>query len=119
MLPCLRFGWSTRLDCSIDRKSTRLNSSHTVIYTLSLHDALPISTAGRLEDKSYDFVTPLQRDVAVLALRLVDALGLQHAEGADQLRAGLAGLDDVVDVATLCRRVGVGEVGFVVVDQFL
>src|SRR5882672_3462673 len=29
----------------IDRKSTRLNSSHTVIYTLSLHDALPISTA--------------------------------------------------------------------------
>src|SRR5476649_1365467 len=28
-----------------DRKSTRLNSSHTVIYTLSLHDALPISHA--------------------------------------------------------------------------
>src|SRR5476649_2683856 len=28
-----------------DRKSTRLNSSHTVIYTLSLHDALPISEA--------------------------------------------------------------------------
>src|SRR5882672_9771604 len=29
---------------NIDRKSTRLNSSHTVIYTLSLHDALPILT---------------------------------------------------------------------------
>src|SRR5476649_1014723 len=29
----------------IDRKSTRLNSSHTEIYTLSLHDALPISDA--------------------------------------------------------------------------
>src|SRR5947207_1078633 len=28
---------------SVDRKSTRLNSSHTVIYPLSLHDALPIS----------------------------------------------------------------------------
>src|SRR5476649_1512403 len=28
---------------SSDRKSTRLNSSHTEIYTLSLHDALPIS----------------------------------------------------------------------------
>src|SRR5215211_4583759 len=28
----------------LDRKSTRLNSSHTVIYTLSLHDALPISS---------------------------------------------------------------------------
>src|SRR5476649_917578 len=27
---------------TIDRKSTRLNSSHTVIFTLSLHDALPI-----------------------------------------------------------------------------
>src|ERR671917_607783 len=27
---------------SLDRKSTRLNSSHTEIYTLSLHDALPI-----------------------------------------------------------------------------
>src|SRR5882672_7685483 len=26
-----------------DRKSTRLNSTHTEIYTLSLHDALPIS----------------------------------------------------------------------------
>src|SRR5476649_656953 len=30
-----------------DRKSTRLNSSHTVIYTLSLHDALPILPAHR------------------------------------------------------------------------
>src|SRR5476649_1862573 len=30
---------------AIDRKSTRLNSSHTEIYTLSLHDALPISTS--------------------------------------------------------------------------
>src|SRR5476649_231308 len=30
----------------IDRKSTRLNSSHTVIYTLSLHDALPILLRG-------------------------------------------------------------------------
>src|SRR5215211_7040647 len=31
----------------LDRKSTRLNSSHTVIYTLSLHDALPISRYRR------------------------------------------------------------------------
>src|SRR5260221_156625 len=30
--------------CRQDRKSTRLNSSHTEIYTLSLHDALPISS---------------------------------------------------------------------------
>src|ERR687893_830036 len=33
-----------------DRKSTRLNSSHTEIYTLSLHDALPILRALVLED---------------------------------------------------------------------
>src|SRR5476649_161975 len=33
-----------------DRKSTRLNSSHTEIYTLSLHDALPISLAGRANE---------------------------------------------------------------------
>src|ERR687893_754966 len=33
-----------------DRKSTRLNSSHTEIYPLSLHDALPIS--DRLVDRS-------------------------------------------------------------------
>src|SRR5215204_3595684 len=32
----------------IDRKSTRLNSSHTVIYTLSLHDALPIYQHRRM-----------------------------------------------------------------------
>src|SRR5438034_79289 len=32
---------------TIDRKSTRLNSSHTVIYTPSLHDALPISKHAR------------------------------------------------------------------------
>src|SRR4030095_6131578 len=31
---------------TLDRKSTRLNSSHTEIYTLSLHDALPISFGG-------------------------------------------------------------------------
>src|SRR5579875_2927330 len=32
----------------LDRKSTRLNSSHTEIYTLSLHDALPISLMNRV-----------------------------------------------------------------------
>src|SRR5262252_6932629 len=40
----------------VDRKSTRLNSSHTVIYTLSLHDALPISLVDRelwLVDKDH------------------------------------------------------------------
>src|SRR5882672_8776897 len=43
-----------------DRKSTRLNSSHTVIYTLSLHDALPISESiplSRIACQLVDFVT--------------------------------------------------------------
>src|SRR5476649_1964634 len=59
----------------IDRKSTRLNSSHTVIYTLSLHDALPIygvreELAGRSwksANASDDFVTALPTGVALAA----------------------------------------------------
>src|SRR5215204_274101 len=39
-------GAMTGISIFIDRKSTRLNSSHTVIYTLSLHDALPIYEDG-------------------------------------------------------------------------
>src|SRR5476649_1125847 len=42
-----------------DRKSTRLNSSHTEIYTLSLHDALPIYNADAvfllIGDRPYPF----------------------------------------------------------------
>src|ERR1044072_2282521 len=38
---------ASRIEGSIDRKSTRLNSSHTDVYTLSLHDALPICGSGR------------------------------------------------------------------------
>src|SRR5476649_2158365 len=37
---------SAALEPGKDRKSTRLNSSHTEIYTLSLHDALPIFSAS-------------------------------------------------------------------------
>src|SRR5476649_383021 len=37
----------------LDRKSTRLNSSHTVIYTLSLHDALPICERGVFHGADY------------------------------------------------------------------
>src|ERR1044072_3347564 len=36
-----------------DRKSTRLNSSHTDIYTLSLHDALPISVISDATRKKF------------------------------------------------------------------
>src|SRR5215211_5842666 len=41
-----------------DRKSTRLNSSHTVIYTLSLHDALPISPGPLDRERGIVIVTP-------------------------------------------------------------
>src|SRR5476649_2632027 len=41
----------------LDRKSTRLNSSHTVIYTLSLHDALPICRAGN--------ITPIHNSIEI------------------------------------------------------
>src|SRR6202049_5205944 len=46
-----RAPWWSRLMApqGLDRKSTRLNSSHTEIYTLSLHDALPIYDAFRSE----------------------------------------------------------------------
>src|SRR5476649_2177399 len=49
----------------LDRKSTRLNSSHTVIYTLSLHDALPIY---RL---LHDFGIPMIVFAIVALLQLV------------------------------------------------
>src|SRR5476649_2509674 len=53
-----------------DRKSTRLNSSHTEIYTLSLHDALPISRCckegessnnGKMAHFSYSSLTVTHR----------------------------------------------------------
>src|SRR5947207_1340993 len=42
-----------------DRKSTRLNSSHTVIYTLSLHDVLPIFAIKRVGDRWYLYMAHL------------------------------------------------------------
>src|SRR5882672_3822860 len=52
-----------------DRKSTRLNSSHTEIYTLSLHDALPIwsamSRASSARSRTTQSCRPLRTVVAV------------------------------------------------------
>src|SRR5215218_4741490 len=45
-----------------DRKSTRLNSSHTVIYTLSLHDALPICPGAGVHDGQPAAVPPAPLD---------------------------------------------------------
>src|SRR5882672_1651379 len=71
-------GW-TRPNFPPDRKSTRLNSSHTEIYTLSLHDALPIyqvpltdpSHTGELPYLSLDAEHPnfLRLDPAKLPAR--------------------------------------------------
>src|SRR5215204_2005833 len=41
-----------------DRKSTRLNSSHTEIYTLSLHDALPIWISCRRQFSTWGNIVP-------------------------------------------------------------
>src|SRR5438034_1196358 len=51
----------TSTSVTTDRKSTRLNSSHTVISTLSLHDALPIWPGGSAEELGNFVVTGLQR----------------------------------------------------------
>src|SRR5476649_2425761 len=58
-----------------DRKSTRLNSSHTVIYSLSLHDALPIY-GGRFQNSRGD---EAKRERFVLFLEYRE----QHDGGAD------------------------------------
>src|SRR5476649_962419 len=61
-----------------DRKSTRLNSSHTVIYTLSLHDALPICAGGM--HRVIDAI------LALLHLDFGGAADADHRNAAGELR---------------------------------
>src|SRR5882672_6680304 len=57
---------------STDRKSTRLNSSHTVIYTLSLHDALPIyRTCLRAQRDRTELICRARKD-AVLCFKATE-----------------------------------------------
>src|SRR5476649_1587948 len=56
-----------------DRKSTRLNSSHTVIYTLSLHDALPIYGPFRIATHSIGSFRILATFAAVFSRASGDA----------------------------------------------
>src|SRR2546426_6021700 len=58
-------------------------------------------------------------DVAMLLGRVPVALVLQHLERADQARARVGGLDDLVDVAELGGHVRVGEGVPVLGDQAL
>src|ERR1044072_1985182 len=57
----------------LDRKSTRLNSSHTEIYALSLHDALPISALH--DDALLAATQNLQPPVAVKEHTWLDDVG--------------------------------------------
>src|ERR1044072_5767121 len=55
-----------------DRKSTRVNSSHTEIYTLSLHDALPISVVkGRCAMARNAFNHPVRCRTDVSTVRAI------------------------------------------------
>src|ERR1044072_2994366 len=72
-----------------DRKSTRLNSSHTEIYTLSLHDALPIFL--QLERIGRDRV-PVQRNLVAQranerALRGRERVGHRSEEHTSELQS--------------------------------
>src|SRR5262252_5778541 len=70
-------GWrSCRMPA--DRKSTRLNSSHTEIYTLSLHDALPIliaMTHGRAQQHTITVGGSRDGDIQAYRLEIVQDAG--------------------------------------------
>src|SRR5215218_1782842 len=71
----------------VDRKSTRLNSSHTVIYTLSLHDALPISVGDGGVGPGPD---PPAAQAAALAVPAGTFAGQQPSDGAGGLEIEFA-----------------------------
>src|SRR5476649_1447167 len=65
-----------------DRKSTRLNSSHTEIYTLSLHDALPIWPAPLTQPRPLHRAT---RSSAVVRQTFdFNSLSLTHADRSEE-----------------------------------
>src|SRR5476649_1642979 len=72
-----------------DRKSTRLNSSHTVIYTLSLHDALPICLFDvHIHLRRADEVTELVSDLDLqLHGRLTRRVDLRSEEHTSELQS--------------------------------
>src|SRR5215204_5757098 len=97
----------------LDRKSTRLNSSHTVIYTLSLHDALPILLQGTLDQLVH--VAAVAVDLRAPGDVLVDGFGEwvglleDHPHAApDPDGVGDLGVDILVAEhdAALCARPG-------------
>src|SRR5882672_7551567 len=96
-----------------DRKSTRLNSSHTVIYTLSLHDSLPIS--GRTQQINF---FPLGG-----VLTLVDLPGYGYAKAAkhkiaDRSEEHTSELQSHSDLHSFPTRLS-SDLGADAADQFL
>src|SRR5882672_7394562 len=71
----VRFNWRRSRAGDRDRKSTRLNSSHTVIYTLSLHDALPISAATVAALTLYDMCKAVDRGIVIGPIQLEEKSG--------------------------------------------
>src|SRR4051812_34334992 len=59
-----------------------------------------------------------ERDVAVFLGWVLVALGLEHLERIDELFAGLARLDDGVDVAALGGDIRIGELVLELFDEF-
>src|SRR5438309_12098584 len=74
---------------------------------------------GSAEWSRWIAMAALQRDVAVLPRRDLLALRLEHPQRLDQLRPGLGGLDDIIDVTALRGDVRVAELLLVRLDQFL
>src|ERR671916_714497 len=92
---------------AIDRKSTRLNSSHTEIYTLSLHDALPIYA------RDVQQVVHQPRELADLALddaaHLLDAMRVAGGHRSEEHTSELQSHRDLHSFPTrrssdLCAR---------------
>src|SRR5882672_3772499 len=61
-----------------DRKSTRLNSSHTEIYTLSLHDALPILPIASAR-RHVPFIAQILSVSTLRCIVLITGLARGHA----------------------------------------
>src|SRR5882672_2081032 len=83
---------------TIDRKSTRLNSSHTVIYTLSLHDALPIYPGlfGRMFPSLKAF-SPAEPALQALADAMKDASPNDPTGDNNNIPSGFTYLGQFVD----------------------
>src|SRR5215218_572600 len=82
------------------RASSGCGSEH-VCLPVPLRAALPAPPLSRRSPRASGPVRPSKRDVSVLARRALGALGLDHLESFDEIRAGLARVYDVVYVTHL------------------